>query len=194
MRMEAIPGRVFYDFDGVTVKDPIQTLADAGVNAIRVETSRSMGLGPTHFQNNASTRSEELLFELDFGGIDIAVKTAQRAAALGMRLQLTINQGFTIPKALKSLDYDRMVDAVQSETKRQLQPFLDAKIVPDIILFENEGSDGFLFTEESTGHISAVLKTVKPVRPKWTRSCAVRFLPGLWLLTRNTLVTLRPKS
>ena len=63
--MEAIPGRVFYDIDGVTVKDLIQTLADAGVNAIRVETSRSMGLGPTHFQNNASTRSEELLFELD---------------------------------------------------------------------------------------------------------------------------------
>lgn len=46
-----------------------------------------------------------------------------------------------------------MVDAVQSETKRQLQPFLDAKNVPDIILFENERSDGFLFTEESTGHI-----------------------------------------
>ena len=153
MRMEAIPGRIFYDYDGVTVKDPIQTLVDAGVNAVRVETSRSMGLGPTVFQNNASTRSEELLFELDFGGIDIAVKTAQRAAALGTRLQLTINQGFTIPKALESLDYDGMLDAIQSETKRQLQPFLDANIVPDILLFENEGSDGFLFTEESTGHI-----------------------------------------
>lgn len=153
MRMEAIPGRFFYEYDGVTVKDPIQTLADAGVNAIRVETARSMGLGPTIFQNNASTRAEELLFQLDFGGIDIAVKTAQRAAALGMRLQLTINQGFTIPKDLESLDYDGMVGAVQDEAKRQLQPFLDAKIVPDIILFENEGSDGFLFTEESTGHV-----------------------------------------
>lgn len=153
MRMEAIPNRNFYDFDGVTVKDPIKTLADSGVNAIRVQTSRTMGLGPTVFQNNASTRGDELLFKLDFGGIDIAVKTAQRAAALGMRLQLTINQGFTIPKDLESLDYEGMVGAVQDETKRQLQPFLDARIVPDIILFENEGSDGFLFTEESTGHV-----------------------------------------
>lgn len=94
-----------------------------------------------------------MLFQLDFGGIDIAVKTAQRAAALGMRVQLTINQGFTIPKDLESLDYDGMVGAVQDEAKRQLQPFLDARIVPDIILFENEGSDGFLFTEETTGHV-----------------------------------------
>lgn len=153
MRMEAIPGRQFYDYDGVTVKDPIKTLADSGINAIRVETFRHSSLEPIVFQNNASTRGEELLFQLDFGGIDIAVKTAQRAAALGMRLQLTINQGFTIPKDLESLDYDGMVGAVQDEAKRQLQPFLDAKIVPDIILFENEGSDGFLFTEESTGHV-----------------------------------------
>lgn len=153
MRMEAIPGRVFYNYDGVTVKDPIKTLGDSGFNAIRVETSRDMSLGPTVFTNNASTRGEELLFQLDFGGIDIAVETAQRAAALGMRIQLTINQGFTIPKDLESLDYDGMVGAVQEEAKRQLQPFLDAKIVPDIILFENEGSDGFLFTEESTGHV-----------------------------------------
>ena len=153
MRMEAIPGRVFYDYDGVTVEDPIKTLAHSGVNAFRVETTRDMSLGPTVFENNASTRAEELLFKLDFGGIDIAVKTAQRAIALGMRFQLTINQGFTIPKDLESLDYDGMVGAVQDEAKRQLQPFLDAKIVPDIILFENEGSDGFLFIEESTGHV-----------------------------------------
>ena len=151
--MEAIPGRVFYDYDGVTVKDPIKTLADSGMNAFRVETSRDMSLGPTVFYNNASTRGEELLFQLDFGGIDVAVKTAQRAIALGMRLQLTINQGFTIPQDLESLDYDGMVGAVQDEAKRQLQPFLDAKIVPDIILFENEGTDGFLFTEVSTGHV-----------------------------------------
>ena len=153
MRMEAIPDRTFYDYDGVTVKDPIKTLADSGLNAIRVETFRYMGPGPTTFHNNASTGAEELTFQLDWGGIDIAVKTAQRAIALGMRLQLTINQGFTIPKDLESLDYAGMVGAVQDETKRQLQPFLSAGIVPDIILFENEGSDGFLFIEESTGHV-----------------------------------------
>lgn len=45
-----------------------------------------------------------------------------------------------------------MIDNIKTETKRQLQPFLDANVVPDIILFENEGSDGFLFIEESTGH------------------------------------------
>lgn len=43
MRMEAILGRVFFDYDSVTVKDPIKTLADSGVNAIRVETSRAWG-------------------------------------------------------------------------------------------------------------------------------------------------------
>ena len=151
--MEAIPNRTFYNYDGITVKDPIKTLADSGLNAIRVETSRAMNIGPTTFQNNASVGAEELLFTLDWGGIDMAVKTAQRATALGMRVQLTINQGFTIPKDLESLDYAGMIGAIQDETKRQLQPFLDAKIVPDIILFENEGSDGFLFIEESTGHV-----------------------------------------
>lgn len=153
MRMEAIPGRIFYHYDGVTVKDPIKALADSGLNAIRVETSRDMSLGPAILENNASARGEDCFSSLVFGGIDIAVKTAQRAAALGMRLQLTINQGCTILKDLESLDYDGMVGTVQGQAKRQLQPFLDAKNVPDIILFENEGSDGFLFSEASTAHV-----------------------------------------
>ncbi|KAL2052319.1 hypothetical protein ABVK25_007478 [Lepraria finkii] len=45
-----------------------------------------------------------------------------------------------------------MEGVVQDETKHQLQPFLEAKIAPDIILFENEGSDGFLFNETATVH------------------------------------------
>lgn len=151
--MEAIPGRVFYDFDSKTIKDPVKTLADSGVNAARVESTRGQCLGPSNFVNNASTLSDELLFTLDFGCIDSQVKTAQRAVAEKMRIQLTINQGFTIPKELESMTYAQMVDNVQGETKRQLQPFLDVKIVPDIILLENEGSDGFLFIEESTGHV-----------------------------------------
>ena len=152
-RAEAIPGRVFYDFDGKTVKDPIKTLADAGLNAFRVETMNGQCLGPTIFHNGPDTLSEELLFTLDFGCIDIAVKTAQQAVSLGMKkFQLTINMGTTIPTSWESYNYTQMFAAVQQETKRQLQPFLDVKLVPDIILFENEGSDGFLITENSTGH------------------------------------------
>ncbi len=90
---------------------------------------------------------------MDFSCIDSQVKTAQRAVAEKMWIQLTINQGFTIPKELESMTYAQMVDNVRGETKRQLEPFLDVKIVPDIILLENEGSDGFLFVEESTGHV-----------------------------------------
>lgn len=153
LRMEAIHGRTFYDYDGVTVKDPVQILADAGVNAVRVEAERGQCLGPTNFVNNASTAGDELLFKLDWGCLDIQVKTAERAVAQGMRVVLTINQGFTIPKELESLSYPDMVENVQTEAKRQLQPFLDAKILPDVILLENEGSDGILFTEESTGHV-----------------------------------------
>ena len=153
IRMEAIPQRVFYDYDGKTVKDPIKTLADAGVNAIRVEATRGQCLGPTNFVNDGSTLGDELLFQLDWGCIDIQVKTAMRSVAQGMRVVLTINQGFDIPVGMESYTYKQMVDEVQKETKRQLQPFLDAKIVPDVILFENEGSDGFLFNETATGHI-----------------------------------------
>ncbi|MCJ1419729.1 hypothetical protein MMC32_006085 [Xylographa parallela] len=153
LRAEAIPGRIFYDFDGVTVKDPIKTLGDAGINGIRVEAQAGQCLGPTTFSRSGNLLGEELLFELDFGCIDIQVQTAQRAAAEGMRFQLTINQGLTIPTAWESYNYEEMLVAVQNETKRQLQPFLDAKLVPDIILFENEGTDGFLMTENTTGHV-----------------------------------------
>ena len=156
LRMEAIPNRTFYDFDGQTVKHPFDTLADAGVNAVRVEATRGQCLGPTHFVNNASTLGEELTFTLDSGCIDIQVETARRGVAKGMRVVLTINQGFDIPPELENLNYAQMVENVQNETKRQLNPFLEAKVLPDIILLENEGSDGFLFNETSTGHTRGV--------------------------------------
>ncbi|MCJ1474093.1 hypothetical protein MMC13_002751 [Lambiella insularis] len=156
-RAEAIPGRVFYDFDGTTVKDPIKTLGDAGVNAFRVETEPGQCLGPTTtFDNSGNLLGRELLFELDGGCIDIQVKTAQQAVAAGTRFVLTINQGLTIPTAWESYTYAQMLSAVQNETQRQLQPFLDANLLPDIILFENEGTDGFLMTENSTGHTRGV--------------------------------------
>lgn len=153
LRMENITGRVFYDFDGVTVKDPIKTLGDAGVNAVRVETMRGQCLGPSHFVNAPDVGGQELTFSLDWGCIDIQVETARQAVAQGMRVVLTINQGFNISKDMESLNYAQMIDNIQVETKRQLKPFLDATILPDVILLENEGSDGILFTEESTGRI-----------------------------------------
>lgn len=150
--MEAIPERVFYDYDGTTVKDPFKTLGDAGVNAVRVEGQRGQCLGPSKFNNSGATLGQELLFTLDFGCLDTQVQAAERGAAQGMRVVLTINQGFDIPAGMESYSYEQMVGAVQDEAKRQLQPFLDAKIVPDVILFENEGTDGFLFDETATGH------------------------------------------
>lgn len=58
-----------------------------------------------------------------------------------------------IPMKFESCTYEQMIGNVQEETKRQLQPFLAAQIVPDSIFVENESTDGMLFTEESTGHI-----------------------------------------
>ena len=69
--MENIANCIFYDYDGTTVKDPFKTLGDAGVNAVRVEATRSQCLGPTKFVNNASTLGEELTFTLDWGCMDI---------------------------------------------------------------------------------------------------------------------------
>ncbi|KAL8855145.1 MAG: hypothetical protein Q9221_000051 [Calogaya cf. arnoldii] len=151
-RAKALPGRTFYDFDGKTVKDPIDTLADAGVNAFRVQAFRGDCLGPEPFAVSASLLDDEDDFLLDFGCIDVKVKIAKQAVALGMKMQLTINQGLNIPKGMENSTYEQMVQEVQKESRRQLQPFLDAKIVPDIILLENEGTDGFLFHEEATGH------------------------------------------
>lgn len=153
MRMEAIPERKFYDFDGKTIKDPFKTLGDAGVNALRVQGRRGQCLGPTEFVNNGSTLGNELTFSLDWGCLDIQVKTAGRGIAQGMKVVLTINQGFDIPEGMESFTYEQMIGEVGKEAKRQLQPFLNANIVPDVILLENEGTDGFLFNEIVTGHI-----------------------------------------
>ena len=152
LRAEALPGRTFYDYDGKTVKDPIKTLGDAGLNAFRVETFRGQCLGPEPFVNNATSLADETDFNLNFGCISTKVEIARQSIALGMKMQLTINQGFNIPQGMEKYTYAQMVDEVQKEVKRQIQPFLDANIVPDLILFENEGSDGFLFHEEATGH------------------------------------------
>lgn len=164
VRMEAIPERVFYDYDGVTVKDPFKTLGDAGVNAVRIEGQRGQCYTPSKFVNNASTLGEELLFALDWGCYDTQVQAAQRGVAQGMRVVLTINQGFDIPAGMESYSYEQMVGEVQAEAKRQLQPLLEVGIVPDVILFENEGTDGFLFNETATGHTRGASDSHAPAK------------------------------
>ncbi len=39
----------------------------------------------------------------------------------------------------------QMLSAIDTEVRRQIGPFLQAGIQPDIILLENEGTSGFLF-------------------------------------------------
>lgn len=38
-----------------------------------------------------------------------------------------------------------MLSAIDEEMRRQLAPFLQAGIVPDIVLLENEGTSGVLY-------------------------------------------------
>ena len=155
-RMEALADRTFYDYDGNTVKDPFQTLADAGVNSFRVGTTMEQCLGPTTFNNGGDLDNRERNFKLDWGCIDLQVQAAKRGVALGMKFQLTMDMSHEIPAEWLSYDYKQMLEGVKTEIKRQLQPFLDEKLVPDVILFQNEGTDGFLFKEKTTGHARGI--------------------------------------
>ncbi len=106
LRAEAIPGRVFYDFDGVTVKDPFDVLQDAGFNAVRVETFLTQCTGPTmSFDNSGDVLGRELNFQLDDGCIDIQVQTAQLGKARNMKIILTVNFGTAIPTAWVGYNY-----------------------------------------------------------------------------------------
>ncbi|KAL9013021.1 MAG: hypothetical protein Q9173_002246 [Seirophora scorigena] len=146
LRAKALPGRTFYDYDGKTVGNPIKTPGGAGLNSFRVQTFRGDCVGPESFVNSATSLPDELHFKLDFGCIATKVETAKWAKAAGMRLMgYTINQGLKSPKGMEQYTYQQMIEEVQKETKH-------AGIVPDIILLENEGADGFLFHEEATGH------------------------------------------
>ncbi|KAI9810880.1 MAG: hypothetical protein M1827_005739 [Pycnora praestabilis] len=60
--------------------------------------------------------------------------------------------GTNLPAAWVNLNYTQTFDTFQTETNRQLQPFLNARLQPDVILFKNEGSDGMLYTDAS-GHV-----------------------------------------
>ena len=147
LRAEAIPNRTFYAGDGVTIQDPFDALAEAGLNAVRVETYRNLSSQPTTaFNNSGAVLNRELNSLLDIGNIDIAVLTAGLAKERNMKVVLTINMGADIPTAWQQFNYSQMLGAIDGEVRRQLVPFLQARIQPDIILFENENSVGFLYT------------------------------------------------
>ena len=146
LRTEAIPGRTYYGFDGVTVTDPFDVFQASGLNAMRVETALSQCTGPTPpFNNSGDVRLRELNFALDFGCIDLQVRTAALAKSRNMKIILTVNFGTDIPAAWTNYSYKQMLQAIDIEVRRQIAPFLEAAIQPDIILLENEGTSGFLF-------------------------------------------------
>ena len=145
LRAEAIPGRQFFDFDGNTLKDPFSVMQDAGVNAARVEafTTSTLGACPPFDENNVLNR--ELNFELDDACLVTQVTSAQIAQNHNMKVVLTLNMGFDIPVAWQDYNYIQMLGAIDGEVLRQLTPFLQAGIQPDIVLLENEGTDGILY-------------------------------------------------
>lgn len=148
LRTEAIPNRTFYAQDTQTVRNPFDAIEEAGVNAARVTTSQKLNSTPTEsFNNTGDVLNRERNFGLDSGNIDIRVLTAGLVKERGMKLVHTINMPPKIPSAWQQYNYSQMLVAIGGEVRRQLVPFLQAGIQPDILLFETEGSAGFLFTE-----------------------------------------------
>ena len=147
LRAEAIPGRVFYDADGVTVKDPFDVMESAGFNAVRVETFINSCTGPSPpFNNSGNFLFRELNYLLDVGCIDVQVNTAQLAKSRNMKVILTVNLGTAIPAPWLDFNYTQMLQAIDVEVRRQITPFVQAGIQPDIVLLENEGTAGLLFS------------------------------------------------
>lgn len=146
LRLEAIPNRTYYATDGVTVQNPMDALAQAGFNAVRVQTQRNMSSSPTvAYNNSGNVLQRELRSTFDVGGIDVEVLTAGLAKERNMKVELTINMGSDIPPAWQQYNYTEMLSAIDGEVRRQLSPFLQAGIQPDIILFETENSVGLLY-------------------------------------------------
>lgn len=84
-------------------------------------------------------------FRLDFGGVDVQVQAAQKAKARNMKIIHNANLGALIPEAWLSFSYAQMLEAIDAEMHRQLKPFLQAGVQPDIVPLENEGSAGVLY-------------------------------------------------
>ena len=125
LRLEAIPGRVFYASDGMTVQNPFDALQSAGLNAARVQTNMTCAGPSPPFDNSGDVLARELLFELDLGCIDIQVQTAQQAKARNMKIVLTVNLGPTIPDTWLAFSYTQVqvLERHTSQGSSGVQPF-----------------------------------------------------------------------
>lgn len=134
-RLMRLPKRKFTTYDHSVQIDPIEYMASQGMNAIRVSTRMGQSVGPTKKVNNdGDWHARELNFQLDLGGVDVQVDLAVQAKSLGMKVVHTITIGQEIPGHWEEYSYVEMLDALQGETQRQLKPFLDKGVQPDIIL------------------------------------------------------------
>jgi len=150
-RAMAIPGRTYYSYDGATAIDPLDLMAEAGFNAFRVETSQGQCVAPTKW-DDTNVLNRERNFLADTGQcMDTEVKLAQRAIGKGMKMVWTQNFDELIPDAWVNHTYVQMLGEIDTEVRRQMQPFMDANIQPDIILLQNEGTSGILFRVNNSG-------------------------------------------
>ena len=148
LRIEAIPGRVVHDFDGIQQLPAFDAMHKSGFNAVRTQTWLSTKTDVetcTTFDNSGDVLQREMDFCLDFGGVDVQVQAAQQAKARNMKIIHNVNLGALIPDAWLGFSYAQMLEAIDGEMHRQLKPFLEAGVQPDIILLENEGSAGVLY-------------------------------------------------
>lgn len=146
LRAADIPGRLFYAVDGTSLQNPFDSLQSAGFNAVRVETNITTCSGPSPpFDNSGNVLERESLDDLDGGCIDIQVQAAQLANDRNMKVVLTINMGIMIPEGWQSYNFAQMLDAIDAEVRRQIQPFLLAGVQPDIVLLGGEETAGMLY-------------------------------------------------
>lgn len=147
-RLEALPNRQYMDVSGTQVIDAMDFAATAGMNVARVHTSMGMCSGPTlSFNNSAGWAEREKNYALDWGCIDLQVSVAKRAQNRSMKIVHAINMGQNLPPAWYNLTYVQVLEQISIEVKRQLQPFLDANIQPDIIILGTEETDGMLYRQ-----------------------------------------------
>ena len=149
LRIEAIPGRVVHDFDDLQQLPAFDAMNKSGFNAVRTQTWMSTETTDpdtcSAFDNSGNVLQREMDFKLDFGGVDVQVQAAQHAKARNMKIIHNVNLGAVIPDAWLDFSYAQMLEAIDGEMHRQLKPFLQAGIKPDIVLLENEGSSGVLY-------------------------------------------------
>ena len=142
-RIEAIPGRVFNDFNNKP-SDVLSFFAAQKFNCVRVATNYGQEVATGNYDNSGDVTNREENFQLDWGGIDTQVELAQRAKALNQKVILTIVFPDDIPPEMQHITYESSLTLITNSINAQLFPFLDAGIQPDIINVGNEAESGIL--------------------------------------------------